>query len=174
MHSDARDVTTARDLAGPQGVRARLTRLGLRLPEVSAPKGAYVPAVRSGAYVFLAGQIPLTDGRLTATGRVGAEVTPRRARELSGQCALAALAAADSVAPLESVVQVVKVVGYVSSAPGFVGQDEVVDGASELLAGVFGAAGRHVRSSVGMNILPLNVPVEIEIVLQIAEPGTPV
>ncbi|MFF6777048.1 RidA family protein [Streptomyces sp. NPDC012637] len=154
-------------------IRERLAGLGLRLPEVSAPKGAYVPAVRSGSHVFIAGQIPLTGGELTATGRVGAEVSPERAKELSRQCALAALAAADSVAPLESVVGVVKVVGYVSSAPGFVRQAAVVDGASELLLDVFGEAGRHARSVVGMDILPLDAPVEIEIVLQIAGDDRP-
>ncbi|MFD5793552.1 RidA family protein [Streptomyces diastatochromogenes] len=152
-------------------VRERLAGLGLRLPEVSAPKGAYVPAVRSGSYVFVAGQIPLTDGELTATGRVGAEVSLERAKELSRQCALAALAAADSVAPLETVVRVVKVVGYVSSAPGFVRQATVVDGASELLVDLFGAAGRHARSAVGMNVLPLDSPVEIEVVLEVSEDG---
>ncbi|MFI8966427.1 RidA family protein [Streptomyces sp. NPDC053493] len=150
-------------------VRERLAGLGLRLPEVSPPKGAYVPAVRSGGHVFVAGQIPLTGGELTATGRVGAEVTAERAKELSRQCALAALAAADSVAPLEEVVRVVKVVGYVSSAPGFVRQAAVVDGASELLLEVFGEAGRHARSVVGMDILPLDAPVEIEIVLEVVE-----
>lgn len=152
-------------------VRERLAGLGLRLPEVSAPKGTYVPAVRSGSYVFVAGQIPLTDGELTATGRVGAEVSLERAKELSRQCALAALAAADSVAPLETVVRVVKVVGYVSSAPGFVRQATVVDGASELLVDLFGAAGRHARSAVGMNVLPLDSPVEIEVVLEVSEDG---
>ncbi|SOE07724.1 RidA family protein [Streptomyces sp. Ag109_G2-15] len=152
-------------------VRERLAGLGLRLPEVSAPKGTYVPAVRSGSYVFVAGQIPLTDGELTATGRVGAEVSLERAKELSRQCALAALAAADSVAPLETVVRVVKVVGYVSSAPGFVRQTTVVDGASELLVDLFGAAGRHARSAVGMNVLPLDSPVEIEVVLEVSEDG---
>lgn len=150
-------------------IRRRLAGLGLRLPEVSAPKGAYVPAVRSGAYVFVSGQIPLTEGQMTATGRVGAEVSPQRARELSRQCALAALAAADSVVPLERVVQVVKVVGYVSSAPGFIRQAEVVDGAGDLLVEVFGRSGRHARSAVGMNILPLDSPVEIEILLQVSE-----
>ncbi|MEU9945509.1 RidA family protein [Streptomyces lavendulae] len=151
-------------------VRKRLAGLGLRLPEVSQPKGAYVPAVRSGRYVFVAGQIPLTDGELTQTGRVGAEVSPERARELSRQCALAALAAVDSVAPLESVARVVKVVGYVSSAPGFTRQAGVVDGASELFVEVFGDAGRHARSAVGVDVLPLDSPVEIEIVVELA-PG---
>ncbi|MFG2622957.1 RidA family protein [Streptomyces sp. NPDC048507] len=149
------------------GVRERLAGLGLRLPEVSPPKGAYVPAVRTGRYVFVAGQIPLTGGELTVTGRVGAEVTVERAAELSRQCALAALAAVDSVAPLESLVRVVKVVGYVSSAPGFTRQASVVDGASELFVEVFGDAGRHARSAVGVEILPLDAPVEIEIVVEV-------
>ncbi|MFF0476533.1 RidA family protein [Streptomyces sp. NPDC004284] len=152
-----------------RNIRERLAELGLTLPGASAPKGAYVPAVRSGRLVFIAGQIPLTDGELTATGRVGAEVSPESAKELSRQCALAALAAADSVVPLEAVTGVVKVVGYVSSAPGFLGQPTVVDGASELLIDVFGDAGRHARSVVGMAVLPLDAPVEIEIVLEAAE-----
>ncbi|MER5932961.1 RidA family protein [Streptomyces sp. NPDC002054] len=151
-------------------VRKRLAVLGLQLPEVSPPKGAYVPAVCSGRYVFVAGQIPMSDGELTQTGRVGAEVSPERAKELSRQCALAALAAVDSVARLESVVQVVKVVGYVSSAPGFTRQAGVVDGASELFVELFGEAGRHARSAVGVDILPLNAPVEIEIVVEVSEP----
>ncbi|MFF4756153.1 RidA family protein [Streptomyces sp. NPDC002514] len=155
----------------PTDVRARLAELGLGLPEVSAPKGAYVPAVRSGRFVFVAGQIPLTGGKLTATGRVGAEVSPERARELSRQCALAALAAAGSVAPLEAVVRAVKVVGYVASAPGFLGQATVVEGAGELLAEVFGSAGRPVGSAVGMDVLPLDAPVEIEVVLEVDEEG---
>ncbi|MCX5195466.1 RidA family protein [Streptomyces sp. NBC_00249] len=155
-------------------VRKRLAELGLRLPAVSPPKGAYVPAVRSGPFVFVAGQVPLTDGELTETGRVGAEVSALRARELSRQCALAALAAVDSVAALESVVRVVKVVGYVSSAPGFTRQAGVVDGASELFVDLFGEAGRHARSAVGVGILPLDSPVEIEIVVQVSGPEGPV
>ncbi|MEU8764924.1 RidA family protein [Streptomyces sp. NPDC048659] len=154
-------------------IRERLAELGLRLPEASAPKGAYVPAVRSGTMVFIAGQIPLSGGELTATGRVGAEVSPERAKELSRQCALAALAAVDSVVPLERVVRAVKVIGYVSSAPGFLGQAAVVDGASELLVDVLGEAGRHARSVVGMAVLPLDAPVEIEIVLEVEADGTP-
>ncbi|MGW1182924.1 RidA family protein [Streptomyces drozdowiczii] len=153
-----------------RNIRERLAELGLTLPRASAPKGAYVPAVRSGSLVFIAGQIPLTDGELTATGRVGAEVSPESAKALSRQCALAALAAADSVVPLEEVTGAVKVVGYVSSAPGFLGQPNVVDGASELLTDVFGEAGRHARSVVGMAVLPLDAPVEIEIVLETANP----
>lgn len=149
-------------------IRERLAELGLTLPEASAPKGAYVPAVRSGSLVFIAGQIPLTKGKLTATGQVGAEVSPESAKELSRQCALAALAAADLVVPLESVTRAVKLIGYVSSAPGFRDQSAVVDGASELLTDVFGDAGRHARSVVGMAVLPLDAPVEIEIVLEAA------
>ncbi|MFE9256467.1 RidA family protein [Streptomyces sp. NPDC006879] len=150
--------------------RDRLAGLGVDLPGVSPPKGAYVPAVRSGRLVFVAGQIPLVDGELVAVGRVGAEVSPDRARELSRMCGLAALAAVDSVVGLEAVVQVVKVVGYVSSAEGFTGQAQVVDGASELFLAVFGEAGRHARSAVGVGILPLNSPVEIEIVVEVAGP----
>ncbi|MEV8536790.1 RidA family protein [Streptomyces sp. NPDC051211] len=150
--------------------RKRLAVLGLKLPEVSPPKGVYVPAVCSGKFVFVAGQIPMSDGELVQTGRVGAEVTPERARELSRQCALAALAAVDSVAGLESVVRVVKVVGYVSSAPGFTWQAGVVDGASELFVDLFGESGRHARSAIGVSILPLNAPVEIEVLVEVSGP----
>lgn len=148
--------------------RARLAELGLRLPCVSPPKGAYVPAVRSGYHVYVSGQVPMMDGELIATGRVGAEVTPERASELSQRCALAALAAIDTVVGLDKVVRVVKVVGYVSSAEGFTGQPGVVDGASDLFVAVFGDAGRHARSSVGVADLPLGSPVEVEVLVEIA------
>ncbi|MER5210247.1 RidA family protein [Streptomyces sp. NPDC002838] len=150
------------------GPRARLDELGLRLPGVSPPKGAYIPALRSGSHVYVAGQVPMEDGELVATGRVGAAVTPAGAKELSKRCALAALAAVDSVVGLDSVVRVVKVTGYVASAPGFTGQPGVVDGASDLFVSVFGEAGRHARSVVGVADLPLGSPVEIEIVVEVS------
>ncbi|MFI9205529.1 RidA family protein [Streptomyces sp. NPDC053048] len=150
-------------------VRSRLTELGLRLPGVSPPKGVYTPAVRSGRYVQVSGQVPMAGGELVATGLVGAEVTAERARELSRQCGLAALAALDAVAGLDTLVRVVKVVGYVSSKEDFTGQAEVVDGASELFGAVLGDAGRHARSAVGTGVLPLGAPVEIEVLFEVAD-----
>lgn len=149
--------------------RARLAQLGLQLPEVSPPGGGYVPAVRQGNLVYVSGQVPMIDGKLVTTGKVGAEVTPEQARELTQRCALAALAAIDSVAGLDSIVQVVKVTGYVASAEGFAGQPGVIDGASDLFVAVFGEAGRHARTSVGVAELPLGSPVEVEVTVEVAD-----
>jgi enamine deaminase RidA (YjgF/YER057c/UK114 family) len=150
-------------------VDARLAELGLTLPTVVTPAGAYVPAVVSGNLVFTAGQLPMVDGALPATGKVGAEVTPEQAKELARQCALNGLAAAASViGSLDRVVRVVKVVGFVSSTAEFSGQPGVINGASELLGEVFGDAGRHARSAVGVAVLPLDSPVEVELILEFA------
>ncbi|MCX4672340.1 RidA family protein [Streptomyces sp. NBC_01381] len=148
-------------------VHRRLAELGFQLPCVSPPKGVYAPAVCSGRYVYVSGQVPMVDGELAAVGKVGAEVSVERARELSGQCGLAALAAVDAVIGLDAVVRVVKVVGYVSSAEGFTDQSRVVDGASDLFVAVFGDAGRHARSAVGVGVLPLGAPVEIEVLVEV-------
>ena len=145
----------------------RLRELGLTLPTVAAPAGAYVPARRTGSLVFTAGQVPFVDGVLAATGKVGAEVTPEQGYDLARTCALNALAAVDGLVGLDAVVGVVKVVGFVASAPGFTGQPGVVNGASELLGAVFGEAGRHARSAVGVAELPLGAPVEVELVVEI-------
>lgn len=145
---------------------ARLKELGLRLPPVSPPRGAYVPAVRSGSHVFVAGQVPMVNGQLVATGRVGNEVTPQQAYELSRRCALSALAAAQSVVSHGGLARVVKVVGYVASIDGFSEQAGVVDGASDLFLALFGDQGRHARSVVGVSQLPLDSPVEIEVVFE--------
>jgi enamine deaminase RidA (YjgF/YER057c/UK114 family) len=147
---------------------ARLAELGLSLPAVVPPVGAYVPAVRSGAYVYTSGQLPVVDGALPATGKVGAEVAPERAKELARTCALNALAAIDALVGLDAVVRVVKVVGFVASAPDFTGQPGVINGASEFLGEVFGEAGRHARSAVGVAVLPLDSPVEVELIVEIA------
>ncbi|HEU5033560.1 MAG TPA: RidA family protein [Mycobacteriales bacterium] len=145
----------------------RLADLGLTLPEVAAPVAAYVPAVRTGDLVWTSGQLPFVDGRLPVTGKVGAAVDPDRAQELARICALNALAAIRSeVGDLDRVRRVVKVVGFVASAPGFLGQPGVVNGASELLGHVFGDAGRHARSAVGVAVLPLDAPVEVEVVVE--------
>jgi enamine deaminase RidA (YjgF/YER057c/UK114 family) len=146
----------------------RLRELGLTLPTVAAPAGAYVPARRAGSLVFTAGQVPFVDGVLAATGKVGAEVTPEQGYELARTCALNALAAVDGLVGLDAVAGVVKVVGFVASAPGFTGQPGVVNGASELLGAVFGEAGRHARSAVGVAELPLGAPVEVELVVEIS------
>ncbi len=151
-------------------VADRLASLGLQLPPVPTPAGSYVPAVRTGSYIFTAGQVPLRDGRPTITGKVGADVSPEEAQQAARLCALNALAAVDSVVDLDTVVQVVKVVGFVASDPSFSGQPGVVNGASDLLAEVFGQAGRHARSAVGVSVLPLDVPVEVELIVEVANP----
>ncbi|MEV0714137.1 RidA family protein [Asanoa sp. NPDC050611] len=146
----------------------RLTELGLTLPEVVPPVAAYVPAVQSGVYVYVSGQLPIAGGELLAKGKVGAEVTAEQARELARQCGLNVLAAIDALVGLEYVVKVVKVVGFVASTPGFTGQPTVVNGASELFGEVFGEAGRHARSAVGVAELPLDAPVEVEAIVEVA------
>jgi len=146
----------------------RIAELGLTLPSDSPPLAAYVPAVRSGDLVFSAGQLPRRDGDLVATGKVGAEVTPEVAAEAAAACALNALAAIKGeVGDLSAVRRVVKVVVFVASAPDFTGQPGVANGASELLGKVFGDAGVHARSAVGVAVLPLDVPVEVELVAEV-------
>lgn len=146
----------------------RIAELGLTLPSDSPPLAAYVPVVRSGDLVFTAGQLPRRDGELVATGKVGAEVTPEVAAEAAAACALNALAAIKGeVGDLSAVRRVVKVVVFVASAPDFTGQPGVANGASELLGKVFGDAGVHARSAVGVAVLPLDVPVEVELVAEV-------
>ncbi len=146
----------------------RLRELGLTLPAVAAPVAAYVPAIRSGNYVHTSGQLPMVSGALAATGKVGGEVDADQAKELARTCALNALAAVKSVVgDLSAVRRVVKVVGFVASTPDFTGQPGVVNGASELLGDVFGEAGQHARSAVGVAVLPLDAPVEVEIVVEV-------
>ncbi len=146
----------------------RLAELGIELPLVAAPVAAYVPALRSGSYVYTSGQLPLVGGQLAATGKVGAEVGGEQAKQLAATCALNALAAIrEEVGSLTAVRSVVKVVGFVASAPDFTGQPEVINGASELLGSVFGVAGRHARSAVGVAVLPRNAPVEVEVIVEV-------
>jgi enamine deaminase RidA (YjgF/YER057c/UK114 family) len=148
----------------------RLAELGLEVPEVAAPVAAYVPAVRSGNHVFTSGQLPMRSGELIATGLVGAGVTPEEAFACAQQCALNAIAAVKSeIGDLAKVRRVVKVVGFVASTPDFTGQPGVVNGASELLGKAFGDAGVHARSAVGVAALPLGAPVEVEILVEIAD-----
>ncbi len=149
-------------------VEARLVELGLVLPEVVPPLAAYQPAVLTGSYVYTSGQLPMVEGKLPATGKVGAEVTPENAKELAATCALNALAAVKTVAgDLDRIARVVKVVGFVASAPGFTGQPAVINGASELLGAVLGDKGVHARSAVGVAVLPLDAPVEVEIQVEL-------
>jgi enamine deaminase RidA (YjgF/YER057c/UK114 family) len=147
---------------------AQLAQLGLELPPVVPPVAAYVPAVQTGSLVYTSGQLPMADGELRQVGKVGAQVNPDQAKELARTCALNALAAVDALVGIDNVVRVVKVVGFVASAPDFTGQPGVINGASELLGEVFGDAGRHARSAVGVAVLPLDAPVEVEIVVEVA------
>lgn len=150
-------------------VEERLAAAGHEVPEVAPPVAVYVPAVQTGAHVYTSGQLPLVAGTLMGTGKVGAEVTPEDAHAMAAQCALNAIAAIRSViGDLDRVVRVVKVVGYVASDPAFSGQPGVINGASELLGAAFGDAGVHARSAVGVAVLPLDAPVEVDVVVEVA------
>ena len=151
----------------PSSWHARLAELGIRLPAVAAPVAAYVPAVRSGQLVYTSGQLPFVDGGLRRTGKVGGSVDAEDAAHDAKLCALNALAAIDDLVGLDQVARVVRVVGYVASAEGFTGQPRVVNGASELLGRVFGDAGRHARSAIGVAELPLGAPVEVELTVEL-------
>ena len=150
------------------GPTARLRELGLELPDVPSPAGSYVPAKRSGNLVFTAGQVPFIRGELSITGKVGETVSIEDAKEAARTCALNALAAASGEAGgLDNIKGIVKVTGFVASAPAFTSQPEVVNGASDLLGEVFGEAGSHARSAVGVAELPLGAPVEVEIIVEV-------
>ena len=144
-----------------------MAELGVELPKVATPLAAYVPAVRTGNLVYTSGQLPLVDGDLTHVGKVGAEITPEEAKAAARTCALNALAAVDALVGIDAVTRVVKVVGFVASASGFGGQPGVVNGASEFFGAVFGDAGAHARSAVGVSELPLNAPVEVELIVEV-------
>jgi enamine deaminase RidA (YjgF/YER057c/UK114 family) len=155
---------------GDGSPEARLAAAGLTLPKVTPPLAAYVPAVRTGNYVYVSGQVPVVEGQLLATGKVGADVGVAEAAALARTCALSALAAVASVTGgLGAVRRIVKVVGFVASAPTFTQQAQVINGASELLIEVFGEAGRHARSAVGMAVLPLDAPVEVELIAEVRD-----
>lgn len=153
-------------------VEERLAEIGLSVPDVVPPVAAYVPAVRGGSFVWTSGQLPMVQGQMPATGKVGTSdgaVSPEQAKELARACALNAIAAVKSViGDLDTVTRVVKVVGYVASEPDFTGQPGVVNGASELLQAAFGDAGVHARSAVGVAALPLDAPVEVEITVEVS------
>jgi enamine deaminase RidA (YjgF/YER057c/UK114 family) len=146
----------------------RLAELGLAVPQVAKPVAAYIPAVRSGHHVFTSGQLPMRDGSLITTGKVGGEVTPEEAVECARQCALNALAAVRAeIGELSAIKRIVKVVAFVASTPDFTGQPGVANGASELFGEVFGELGQHARSAVGVPVLPLDAPVEVEIIVEV-------
>ncbi|MFC7451255.1 RidA family protein [Rhodococcus daqingensis] len=147
--------------------RSRLAELRIELPAVAAPVAAYVPAVQTGNLVYTSGQLPFIDGELQQTGKVGGAVAADTAKDAARTCALNALAAIDALVGLDSVVRIVKVVGFVASAEGFTGQPGVINGASELFGEVFGDAGVHARSAVGVAELPLNAPVEVEVIAEV-------
>jgi enamine deaminase RidA (YjgF/YER057c/UK114 family) len=148
-------------------VADRLAELGITLPPVTAPLASYVPAVRTGDLVYTSGQLPIVAGELVATGKVGAEVSPEEAAQHARTCALNAVAAVADLVKLDDVRRIVKVVGFVASAPGFTGQPQVINGASVVLGEIFGDAGRHARSAVGVAELPRNAPVEVEIIVEV-------
>ena len=148
----------------------RLAELGLTLPPVAPPQAAYVPAVRTGNYVYVSGQLPFVDGKLQTVGKVGDGVSAEQAAALARLCALNGLAAAASVAGaggLDAITRIVKVTGFVASVPSFTGQPGVINGASEFFIEVFGEAGRHARSAVGLAVLPLDSPVEVELIAEV-------
>jgi len=150
-------------------VEQRIAELGLVFPATSKPLAAYIPAVQSGNLVFTSGQLPMKDGSLLETGKVGAEVSTERAKELAAVCLLNALAAVKSVTgDLDKIIRVVKVVGFVASAPDFTSQPAVINGASELLGEILGDKGIHARSAVGVAVLPLDAPVEIELIVEVS------
>jgi enamine deaminase RidA (YjgF/YER057c/UK114 family) len=157
-------------IAGEGGVDAyaKLAELGLTLPQVVPPVAAYLPAVQTGNYVYVSGQVPMVDGKLPMTGKVGAEVTAEQGAELARICALNVLAAIEALVGLGRLVKIVKVTGFVASAPGFTGQPAVINGASNLFGDVLGEQGRHARSAVGVAELPLGAPVEVEVIAEVA------
>ena len=148
-------------------VRSKLAELGLTLPVAAKPVAAYVPAIRTGNLVFTAGQLPLIDEKIVATGKVGGIVTPEQAKELAQICALNALAAVETVAKVDDIVKIVRVVGYVNGVAGFINPPIVVNGASELFLSIWGEAGKHARSAIGVADLPLDAPVEIELTVEL-------
>jgi len=149
-------------------VKEKLAALGLTLPTAAAPVAAYVPAVKSGNLIFTAGQLPVVDGKLVLTGKVGSDVTPEDAKKMAEICALNALAAISLVADIDQIEKIVRVGGFVNGAPGFVAIPAVINGASELLIKLFGDVnGKHARTAVGAAELPLNAPVEVEMVVQL-------
>ena len=150
-------------------VRAKLAEIGLSLPVAAKPVAAYVPALRTGNLVFTAGQLPLVEGKIPATGKVGGTVSVDEAKEMARTCALNCLAAVETVADVNKIVKVVRVVGYVNGVAGFVSQPAVINGASELFLHIWGETGKHARSAIGVAELPLDAPVEVELTVEVAD-----
>ena len=151
-------------------VSSRLAELGIELPAVAAPLASYVPATRSGSYVYTSGQLPLVGGELIAAGKVGSDIDEATAHECARMCILNAIAAAaETAGGVDRILRIVKVVGFVASDPSFSGQPAVINGASDLLGDIFGDAGVHARSAVGVAVLPKDAPVEIEMIVEVAE-----
>jgi len=150
-------------------VREKLAELGLKLPVAAKPVATYVPAIRTGNLVFTAGQLPLVDGTIPMTGKVGDKVSVEDAKKFARVCALNALAAVETVADVNKIVRVVRVVGYVNGVAGFVSQPAVVNGASELFLHIWGDAGKHARSAIGVAELPLDAPVEVELTVELED-----
>ena len=149
-------------------IKDKLAELGLTLPEAALPVAAYVPAVRTGNLVFTAGQLPLVDGKIPFVGKVGSDVTPEQAKDMAQVCALNALAAISLVADIDQIEKIVRVGGFVNGIPGFVAIPAVINGASELLIKLFGEVnGKHARTAVGVAELPLNAPVEVEMIVEL-------
>jgi len=148
-------------------IKEKLAELGLTLPVAAAPVAAYVPAVKTGNLVFTAGQLPIVDGKVVITGKVGAEVTPEQAKDMAEICVLNALAAISLVAEIDQIKRIVRVTGFVNGIPGFVGIPQIINGASELLIKLFGDVnGKHVRTAIGVTELPLNSPIEIDLLVE--------
>ena len=150
-------------------VRSKLAEIGLSLPVAAKPVAAYVPALRTGNLVFTAGQLPLVEGKIPATGKVGGTVSVDEAKEMARTCALNCLAAVETVADVNKIVKVVRVVGYVNGVAGFVSQPAVINGASELFLHIWGETGKHARSAIGVAELPLDAPVEVELTVEVAD-----
>ena len=148
-------------------IREKLSSLGLKIPVAARPVAAYVPAIRTGNLIFTAGQLPLVNGQMVATGKVGQEVDVEQAKKLAEVCALNCLAAVETIVPIERIFRIVRVVGYVNGIAGFTNQPAVINGASELFLNLWGDSGKHARSAVGVAELPLNAPVEIELTVEI-------
>jgi enamine deaminase RidA (YjgF/YER057c/UK114 family) len=154
-------------------IKDKLSSLGLTLPVAALPVAAYVPAVKSGNLVFVAGQLPLVDGKIVKEGKVGKEVTPEEAKDMAQICALNALAAISLVAEIDKIEKIVRVGGFVNGAPGFVAIPAVINGASELFIKLFGDVnGKHARTAIGVAELPLNAPVEVEVIVQLKVKNT--
>lgn len=148
-------------------VREKLSQLGLQVPVAAKPVAGYVPASRTGSLIFTAGQLPLIAGQMAAVGKVGGEVDVEQAKKLAEVCALNCLAAVETIVPIEKITRIVRVVGYVNGVSGFTNQPEVINGASELFLNIWGDAGKHARSAIGVAELPLNAPVEIELTVEV-------